>query len=406
MFRDLRIRLSLWFVGLTALVFAVLSGLAFFHVYVDMTDALNDELKALASEIRPAIETTGELYSLPEWAENKNGAHQLPACIQLFDRNGTLLHAYGPPASLKLFHGQGEYRVHGQTWAYYCRDLHKDGRVVGHLQVQLPTLVRFRALRQIARTMIVIAPLLLLALGAAGYFFAGLAMRPVESSFAVLRRFMTDAGHELSTPVSVIQVNSDQLEFELSNNHTALERLAVIGRATEKLGALVKDLSFLAKMESPHLSVGLADVRIDKCLQDLLAEFAEPYKLAGVQLLKGDIQALTVVGNQESLQRLFSNLLQNALNYSQAGGSVTVAAVENGGLVRISITDTGIGIPAESLPKIFDRFYRVQADTARPGTGLGLSIVKAIAVNHQGQVEAHSELGRGSKFVVSLPLKR
>jgi len=313
MFKNLRWRLIWWFVGLTVLVYTSLTLVALALFHNNLTAALDEELTELAAEIRPGIDTSDGVLQLPEWTQKSHGKPpNLLATIQLFDADGRLLAQYGPEVSPELRRESKEYQWHGHAMRVISSGLLNGGHLAGYLQVQSPTLIREHALRQFARVMILLEPLLLLALGGCGYFFSGMAVAPVEQSFGILRRFMSDAGHELATPISIVQVNADAMENELGDNQPARNRLQIIERSVDRLGALVKDLSLLSKMESPRLTVTLSAVRVDKCLTELLQEFAEAYKAKNVELNGPEIEEAVVIGQADVLRRLFINLLQNA----------------------------------------------------------------------------------------------
>jgi signal transduction histidine kinase len=262
----------------------------------------------------------------------------------------------------------------------------------------------------------VIAPFLLLSLGIAGYIFSGRAVKPLQESFEVLRRFMNDAGHELSTPISIIQANAEAMELDLpeadggssgevTTVSPALTKLAIIGRSTERMGTLVQDLMLLSKMESPQVQAKRVVIQIDKLVKDVLEDFEELFKNKGIELAIAKTQSITLMGDADQLKRLLTNLLQNAMRYTDAGGKVTVSVDTFGRYARLVIKDSGIGIPAESVPKIFDRFYRVDKSRSRAagGVGLGLSIVRAIVETHKGKIDVASELNKGTTFTILLP---
>jgi two-component system phosphate regulon sensor histidine kinase PhoR len=244
-------------------------------------------------------------------------------------------------------------------------------------------------------------------MGVAGYMFSAFAAKPVEESFHVLQRFMTDAGHELGTPISIIQANAELLEPDVQSNEGMSNRLAVITRSTDRLGSLVHDLILLSKMESPELQKKRQVIDFDKLVRGAVEEFEALFSGKNIELTADKIVPSQVLGDPDSLKRLLMNLLQNALRYTEAGGTVTVGLDHVGRSTRLTVSDTGIGIPEESLPRIFDRFYRVEKSRTRAagGAGLGLSIVKAIVDMHRGRIEVTSKVGTGTTFTAWLPLR-
>jgi signal transduction histidine kinase len=146
-------------------------------------------------------------------------------------------------------------------------------------------------------------------------------------------------------------------------------------------------------------------VSLTELLEVLFEEFQNAFAEKGLYLKKDVTEGISVPGRADSLERLLRNLIENALKYTDKGG-VTLSLSADSSYAKVSVTDTGIGIGEESLPHIFERFYRVDQARSRKsgGVGLGLAIVKAVAESHRGTVEAQSSPERGSAFTVLLPL--
>ena len=175
---------------------------------------------------------------------------------------------------------------------------------------------------------------------------------------------------------------------------------------TVRLSSMVDDLLTLSQSDAGEVSLERSPVRVDELLDDLYedATILAAGKNLKIELL--DNPPAIVAGDAARLRRLFRSLLSNAVRYSNEGGSLRIRSWCDAGQVRVSIQDTGIGIPPGSLKKIFERFYRVDAARSRAtgGTGLGLALGRWIAEAHGGHIEVASELGLGSTFTVSLPL--
>ena len=409
MFNSLRWRLTFWFVLLTTLVYTVSTICAIGLFHAGLTQLIKEEIEALVSEIVPAIDLHGNSSpSLLQWANTsrKNPFKALPT-IQLFDSQGHLIEHHGPPGIPTLFQKEGEQHVDKFSFFVLPTPLQFDRKLVGYIQVELSLKHRDQTTWQFAETLASIAPFLVLALGIAGYFFSSKAAEPLENSLLVLRRFMNDAGHELSTPISIIQANTEAMELDIAINEAAENRLAIISRASLRMGGLVQDLMLLSKMESPQLETRKAVLDLDKIAKHLLEEFDELFRAKGIKLIYDKLEPAQIYGDAESLKRLIMNLLQNALRYTDSGGSVTVSLEQANRNVRLKVQDTGIGIPSESLPRIFDRFYRVDKSRSRAagGVGLGLSIVRAIVEAHKGRIEVDSTVGIGTTFVITIPVK-
>ena len=252
-------------------------------------------------------------------------------------------------------------------------------------------------------------PLSMLLVAGAGWWLAGLAIRPVYQSYQQMQQFTADAAHELRTPIATIRatVESVQDVDDLSKEEMQ-ETLSVVDRQNNRLAHLVQDLLLLSRMDQRTL----AEKRQPCCLNDLIhdlveslsiLELAAPIKLTMQFQVK---EPLCVMGDENQLSRLFSNLIVNALQYTPNGGIVTVILERNETHARVQVQDTGIGIAPADQSCIFDRFYRVSSDRSRHtgGAGLGLAIAHAIAESHRGSIQVESELTRGSTFTVRLPL--
>ena len=221
------------------------------------------------------------------------------------------------------------------------------------------------------------------------------------------REFVANVSHELKTPLAAIQGYAETLvDGALDERPTALRFSERILEQCRRLGELLDDLLTLSRLEGAASIRG--PERLD--LRELAVEATElvlqraAAKPVSLELVPGVSPAVT--GDWEGLLRLLTNLLDNAIKYNHPGGSVRVALGSTDGSAVIEVTDSGIGIPAAHLPRIFERFYRVDKGRAREegGTGLGLAIVKHVAQAHKGRVEVESTLGAGSTFRVFLPL--
>lgn len=251
-------------------------------------------------------------------------------------------------------------------------------------------------------------PLSMLVIAGAGWWLAGLAIRPVYQSYQQMQQFTADAAHELRTPIAAIRATIESVQdVDNLSNVEMQETLGVVERQNNRLAHLVQDLLLLSRIDQKTL----AEKRQPCCLNDLISdlveslsvlEIAAPIKLTMQFQTK---ESLYVMGDENQLSRLISNLIVNALQYTPASGFVTIILGRNESHALIHIQDTGIGIAPEDQSRIFERFYRVSSDRSRKtgGAGLGLAIAKAIAESHCGSIQVKSELGRGSTFVVQLP---
>jgi signal transduction histidine kinase len=221
---------------------------------------------------------------------------------------------------------------------------------------------------------------------------------------AVRRDFVANASHELKTPAATIQAAAETIRRAATDDPSVVPRFAgqLEGEAI-RLSRIVGDLLDLSRLESGS---ELDDVvALDAVLRDESERFEDPAAEAGVKLTVSPNGPARVRGSARDLALLVRNLVDNAIRYTPAGGSVEVALTKDNDEAVLTVSDTGVGIPTRDLPRVFERFYRVDRARSREtgGTGLGLSIVRHVVENHGGRVSVDSELGRGTRFEVRLP---
>jgi signal transduction histidine kinase len=226
-------------------------------------------------------------------------------------------------------------------------------------------------------------------------------MRRVE---AMRRDFVANASHELKTPTASIQAVAETLASVAVSDPDAVPRFATqLEREAKRLSRIVADLLDLSRLEAGGEKS--EPVRLDALVREEGERFEERCREAGVTLRIATDGAATVSGAARDLSLLIRNLIDNALQYTSPGGRIDVGVAVEGDAVALLVDDDGVGIPSRDLPRVFERFYRVDRARSREtgGTGLGLAIVKHVAENHGGTVDVTSELGQGSRFVVRIP---
>jgi two-component system phosphate regulon sensor histidine kinase PhoR len=224
----------------------------------------------------------------------------------------------------------------------------------------------------------------------------------------VRREFVANISHELRTPLTAIRGFIDTLDGEPELSEEDRRRfLAAASRHVHRLSNLVNDLLALAKLDSPEFKLELVGCDIRAEVAGALELHATAARERGVSL-ESDVEAglPPVLADPVALEQILSNLIDNAVKYNQPEGRVVVRGVRVGDLVRIAVEDSGVGIPAMHLPRIFERLYRVDPGRSRAegGTGLGLAIVKHLVLKHGGDVWVTSDAGRGSTFWFTLRL--
>jgi two-component system heavy metal sensor histidine kinase CusS len=228
----------------------------------------------------------------------------------------------------------------------------------------------------------------------------------LEESFERISRFTADIAHDLRTPVNNIR---GEAEVALARPRTADEYRDVLESSLEeaiRLSELIGDLLFLARSESPLTELHRENVNIGELLTTVRDYYEASATEAGISLAVFDgIEPVNAGLDRSLMLRAVSNLVSNAIAHTPRGGAVSLAATNEDAAIRIEVSDTGVGIPAEALPRVFDRFFRVDPSRSKTsgGTGLGLAIVQSILTLHGGSVEITSQLGHGTRVTLRMP---
>ena len=460
--QTLRVRFALWTAGLLV-VALVLFG---FYVYANMSrnlaTALDDSLRLTGAQLAAEVDiTNGELVPIEDLVDDPHFTQfrEYGFSMRVLDTTGQTLQVYGPNKSLpepQVAFGTVDQPglfttitdpVRRDPIRVYTMPIVDEGQVLGTLQVAQNLNGIRQILNQLLATMLIGGLLMVIGAGGGGYFLAVRALTPIDKitrtarqisaqdlsarlnlaptddevgrlattldsmlarlddAFQRERRFTADASHELRTPLAAIQTI---LSSTLARQRAPAEYeqvLADLGEETERLRTLVEGLLRLAQSDAARPvvqdTVNLSNLLVD--VTDSLRPLAEDKGLALTAHISDN---LSVTGDSDDLIRLFVNLLDNAIKYTQQGRINVAAGPQPNGCVQVTIADTGVGIAAAHLPHIFDRFYRVRRQPLSPvkGTGLGLAIVKSIVEQHGGRVWAESQVGRGSTFCVALPV--
>lgn len=229
----------------------------------------------------------------------------------------------------------------------------------------------------------------------------------LDRSFEGMRKFMADASHELRTPLSIIRGEADVALSDERDPAEYRDALSIIHDEAKRLSRIVDDMLALARSDA-----GLQFLQVEEFyLNDVIEECCKAARVLasgkGISLTASPMMDVAFRGDEGLVRRMILNLLDNAIKFTPAGGAVTVALVCESAKVKIVVCDTGVGIPSESVPHVFERFYRANKARSRAegGSGLGLSIAKWAAEAHKGTIELQSVPGHGSTFTVSLPMQ-
>jgi signal transduction histidine kinase len=227
----------------------------------------------------------------------------------------------------------------------------------------------------------------------------------LESNEQLRRNLIADVAHELRTPLSNIRGYLEAIRDNVMRPDAAA--IDSLNEEATLLSRLVNELQELSLAEAGELKLVYQAEDISKLVQQAIAPFRTELEAKGISLsleLSDDLPLVSVDWHRVS--QVLHNLLENAVNHTRRGGLITVAGAKQGDWVEIGVSDTGQGIPAHDLPNIFERFYRVDRSRARAtgGSGLGLTIARRLVEAHGGKITVESELGKGSRFVFTLPV--
>jgi two-component system, OmpR family, phosphate regulon sensor histidine kinase PhoR len=220
------------------------------------------------------------------------------------------------------------------------------------------------------------------------------------------RDFIANVSHELRTPLTSIQGYTETLLDSAPENNHVRDFLEIIRKNATRMSRLTEDLLTLARVESGEQRFALQSVMPGELLQEAIQSFQEVARSHNIELGVEDHAAIPVSADAEAIHQVFSNLVDNAFKYAASGGRIVLGARASARGVEFYVRDFGPGIPSEHLPRLFERFYRVDKARSREsgGTGLGLAIAKHIVLAHSGTIRAESELNHGSTFLFTLPL--
>jgi two-component system phosphate regulon sensor histidine kinase PhoR len=238
--------------------------------------------------------------------------------------------------------------------------------------------------------------------GAIGVFFDITRLDKLER---VRQEFLSNVSHELRTPLTVILAFVETLEYSTLDDLESSRRfLPIIRRNAARMHHLIDDILELSAIEAGSVKVEAEDTELYSVVNDVMTSLAAKASSRGIIVNNCVDPGVVVFADTRRLEQMLTNLVDNAIKFNREGGTVTVRC-ENGARTRILVQDTGDGIPAHHLERLFERFYRIDRARSREmgGTGLGLAIVKHLALAHGGEVNVKSKLGEGTVFAIDIP---
>ncbi len=436
MFQTTRRRLALWYTIVTAVLLLLFASGVYIYVRSTLVERVDDTLdhvveivqRSLVIEPAPAPNGTEQrlltavgVVDLPlrvniedSFRNSEEASEDDHIDLEWFNPAGELVWTtFARPHAVSLHvnpNGETVTPPDGIVLRQITQRVQSGSHLLGYLRVSHPWFEVSKPSRQLIVDLALGSSAMLIAVTAIGWLLSGLAIAPVKDSYQQLKQFTADASHELRNPIAVIQTN---VQVALADPDEQFQRsqLEVVERLTRRLGRLVDDLLFLARQESGLVPMQRDRIDLTALLQDVIEEQQAIARAKSLQLsYTATDPAILMRGDADQLTRLFTNLIANAIQYTN-NGEITAKLTATAYQITLTVTDTGIGIPAKDLSRIFDRFYRV--DPARPrsthgaagGSGLGLAIAKVIANNHEGQLTLTSQPGQGTTATVTLATK-
>jgi two-component system, OmpR family, manganese sensing sensor histidine kinase len=443
MFQTTRRRLALWYTAVTAVLLLLFASGFYVYARSTLIERVDDTLSHIVEVVERSLviepDTDGLIWSVSgqvsqhvnveaSFRNNETNGDDDRIDIEWFSPEGDLLWttfdgslapSLKPVPHISQKKGEtvrvGEQRYGEPVILRQLTDRVQKGRqTLGYLRVSHPWFEVSTPTRQLLLDLLGWTALVVAAVGAIGWLLSGLAMQPIVASYDRLKQFTADASHELRNPIAMIQTNVQAALVAPNSDPLAqAQQLQVVERLTRRLGRLVDDLLFLARQDSGMVQPVPEIVALDEVLTEVVEEqlgqaLQKPLELllefeeAGTEPgeTENELGVFEVAGDRVQLTRLFTNLISNAIQYTPPQGQVRVQiaqaseASRSGAQIIVRVADTGLGIPAQDLEHLFERFYRV---------GLGLAIAQAIVEQHQGQIEVASQEQQGTTFTVTLP---
>jgi len=455
----LRVRFALWVAGLLLGVLAAFGAFVYFSLKQGLAASIDDSLRFSASQAIATINVeNGQIDfndTLPENDSTLN-LRERGLTLRILDPAGQVLQAFGPYRALPVEvaslaaaqEGQPGFAtlsdpLEGDPVRVYTTPVVENDRLVGVVQVAQSLDSVGETLDRLLSALLLGGPLLVLAAAFGGYLLAARALAPIDhitrtarhisaqdlsarlnlpatedevgrlaatfdemlarldDSFRRERRFTADASHELRTPLAAMQTILGVVRERRRRPQEYEQALADLAEEADRLRALTEGLLALARGDAGQPAIP-ETVDLSALLRDVTDSLHPLAETKGLTLTCNVPAGMAIQGDSDALIRLFVNLLDNAVKYTERGG-ISVAARADADGLRVSVADTGMGIPPEHLSHIFERFYRVDESRSGRGVGLGLAIALETARAHGGTLEVDSTPGVGTTFTVFLP---
>jgi signal transduction histidine kinase len=420
LFASARVKLVASFVAVLALVLLIFSATLVWTVHRSLFAALNERLVTHGQQMAELIELReGQLLFAKLDELNVENEALRTLSVRMFDASGEPLWQasrnqlpVSPLLQETLSSGDEQltdFVLPFERYRVLTKPVTRDGTLIGILQVGLSVRDIDEAVTKILVGLLLTVPGALIGAAVGGWFLAARALKPIEESVRRQRQFIQDASHELRTPLAIIQSNID---VALQNPDPSVEQLQdklnTVNETAKRMGKIITDLFTLSTSDTQTLRLKTRLVDLDKVGKDVVRQMRSLARKKEQTLSVGDAEQLVVFGDEDRLKQVVTILVDNAIKYTQAKGTITVSVTKTPAIdvAKLSVSDNGPGISKENQLRIFERFYRVDKSRSRElgGNGLGLAIAKMIVEKSRGYLSVQSKPGKGTRFDVYLPL--